>query len=202
MHDKELSLHRQYGCGHRQRHPIGTYKTMNDGLVAAIVFDNEEQNDEEPENIHKDPDDPYNLPLDIALIEYASRDPKMLDKALCGLNAKEWQEALDYKISQFEKHGTWVVQDLPPGQMAIPCSEVVRVKRGPNGEVQCYRVRIVAGGHRQVEGVNYTKTFLAAAKIPTVCAVLANAAHQDWEIEHIDIKSVYLNAPLKEEIYM
>ena len=36
----------------------------------------------------------------------------------------------------------------------------------------------------------------------TVCAVLANAAHQDWEIEHIDVKSAYLNAPLKEEINM
>ena len=38
--------------------------------------------------------------------------------------------------------------------------------------------------------------------MPTICTVLANAAHQDWEIEHIDVKSEYLNAPLKEEIYM
>ena len=32
--------------------------------------------------------------------------------------------------------------------------------------------------------------------------VLANTAHQDWEIEHVDVKSSYLNAPLKETIYM
>ena len=38
--------------------------------------------------------------------------------------------------------------------------------------------------------------------MPTVHAVLANAAHQDWQIEHIDIKSAYLNALLKKEIYM
>ena len=151
---------------------MDTHKTMNDGLVAAIVFDNKEQDNKEPENTHKDPDDHYNLPPDIALIGYASRDPKMLDEALHGLNAKEWQEALDHKISQLERHGTWVVQDLPLGQTAIPCSEVVRVKRGPNGKVQSYRVRIVARGHRQVEGVNYTKTLLAAAKMPTICVVL------------------------------
>ena len=53
-----------------------------------------------------------------------------------------------------------------------------------------------------MEGVNYTKTFSAAEKMPTVCIVLANAAEQDWEIEHIDVKSAYLNAPLKETIYM
>ena len=38
--------------------------------------------------------------------------------------------------------------------------------------------------------------------MPTVRVVLANAAHQDWEIEHVDVKSAYLNAPLKETIYM
>ena len=53
-----------------------------------------------------------------------------------------------------------------------------------------------------MEGVNYTEMFSAAAKMPTVRAVLANAAHQDWEVEHIDMKSAYLNAPLSETIYM
>ena len=142
----------------------------------------------------------YDLPPDIAAIGHAGSDPKTLDEALRGPNEKEWQKALDYEINQLQKLGTWVVEDLPPGQMAIPCSEVVKVKRGPNGEVQSYRVRIVAGGHRQVEGVNYTETFSAAAKMPTVRVVLANATHQDWEIEHVDVKSAYLNAPLQETI--
>ena len=60
----------------------------------------------------------------------------------------------------------------------------------------------MAGGHRQIEGINYTETFSAAAKMPTVCAVLANAAQQDWVIEHVDVKSAYLNAPLKKVIFM
>jgi len=90
-----------------------------------------------------------------------------------------------------------VVEDLPKGHTAIPCSEVLKIKRGPNGEIQSYRMRIVAGGRRQVEGVNYSETFSAAAKMPTTCAVLANATQQDWEIEHVDVKSAYLNAPLK-----
>ena len=66
----------------------------------------------------------------------------------------------------------WVAKDLPPGQLAIPCSEVVGVKCGPDSEVQSYQVRIVAGGHRQIEGVNYTETFLAATKIPTYMSFL------------------------------
>ena len=68
------------------------------------------------------------------------------------------------------------MEDLSAGQSAIPCREVMRVKRGLDGKVQSYGVWIVASGHRQVEGV----TFSAAAKMPTVRVVLANAAHQDW----------------------
>ena len=60
----------------------------------------------------------------------------------------------------------------------------------------------MAGGHRQIKGINYTEMFSAAAKMPTVCAVLANAAQQDWAIEHVDVKSAYLNAPLKEVIFI
>jgi len=86
--------------------------------------------------------------------------------------------------------------------LTIPFSEVLKVKRGPDGEVQSYQVRIVAGGHRQVKGINYTETFSAAVKMPTIQVILANAAHQDWKIKHVDVKSAYLNAPLKEMIYM
>ena len=51
-----------------------------------------------------------------------------LDEALQGPNAKQWQVALDYEISQFEKLGTWVIEDLPKGQTTILCSEVLKEK--------------------------------------------------------------------------
>jgi hypothetical protein len=73
---------------------------------------------------------------------------------------------------------------------------------GPTGKVETYRIRVVAGGHKQVEGINYMETFLAAVKMPSVRVVLVNAAEQDWEIHQIDVKSAYLQAPLKETIYM
>ena len=36
----------------------------------------------------------------------------------------------------------------------------------------------------------------------SICVVLGNAAQQDWEIHQVNVKSVYLNAPLEEEVYM
>ena len=108
---------------------------------------------------------------------------------------------LDYEIGQLEKLGTWVIEDLPKGHNAIPCSTVLKEKCGLDGEITSYRVHIVTGGHRQVKGVNYTETFSSAAKMTTIQVVLANAAIQDWEIEHVDVKSVYLNMTLKEALH-
>ena len=154
-------------------------------------------------NIPEDEEDwEVELPPDFMLIGVLGTEPKSLDDALSGPHTKEWQTVLDYEIGQLEKLGTWVIEDLPKGHNAIPCSAVLKEKRGPDGEITSYRVRIVAGGHRQVEGVNYSETFSSAAKMPTVQLVLANAATQDWEIEHVGIKSAYLNVTLKETIYM
>ena len=95
-----------YGRGQRSRPAPGTYRMMNDGLVSALV------QEYEPE------DEP--LPPYFALIRPMNFEPKSLDKALRGPDAGKWQESLDYEISQLEKLGTWVVEDLPKGQMAIP----------------------------------------------------------------------------------
>jgi hypothetical protein len=198
----EAEQSQSYGPGRRvQPKPKGIYAKMNGGLVAGVSV-TEQLDDEDP--LIELPDDQLftDLPPDFALIGGLNPEPTSIDEALRGPDAQKWQEALDYEINQLEKMGTWVVEDLPAGQTAIPCSVVLKIKRGPDGEIQSYRVRIVAGGHRQVEGINYTETFSAAAKMPTVRVVLANAAEQDWEIEHVDVKSAYLNAPLEETIYM
>ena len=142
------------------------------------------------------------LSPDFALVRSIGSDLKMLDEALQGPDAKHWQEVLDYEIGQLEELQTWEIVDPHQGHKAIPCSEVIKVKHGPNGETLSYWVRIVAGGHRHIKGINYTETFSAMAKMPMVHVILANAAHQNWEIEHIDVKSAYLNAKLKELIYM
>ena len=98
--------------------------------------------------------------------------------------------------------GAWEIVDLPEGETAIPYQIVFKEKLDGEGKIEMYRVRIVAGGHKQVEGHSYNETFTTAAKSPSIRVVLGNAAHQDWEIEHVDIKSAYLNVLLREKVYM
>lgn len=91
----------------------------------------------------------------------------MLDEALHGPNAKEWQAAYDYKINQLLKMEVFIIEDLPAGEMAIPYSLIFKEKLGTTGNVESFQVCLVAGGHKQTEGVNYEETFSSAAKPPT-----------------------------------
>ena len=78
------------------------------------------------------------LPLDFALIGTLCTELKSLDDALSGPCTKEWQTVLDYKISQLEKLGTWVIEDLPKGHNAILCSAMLKDKHSPDGEITSY----------------------------------------------------------------
>ena len=98
--------------------------------------------------------------------------------------------------------GAWEVVDLPEGEKVIPYQIIFKEKLDSEGKIQTYRVRIVAGGHKQIAGKSYDETFAVAAKVPSIRVILGNAVVQDWEIHHVDIKSAYLNAPLKERVYM
>jgi hypothetical protein len=49
---------------------------------------------------------------------------------------------------------------------------------------------------------SYIETFTPTTNMTTICTVLTIAAHHDWGIHQVDIKSTYLNATLKDTIYM
>ena len=78
------------------------------------------------------------LSPDFATVGSMGTEPESIDKALRGPNADKWQAALDYQISQLEKLGTWVIEDLPKGEPVIPCTEVLKEKRGDTHPISLY----------------------------------------------------------------
>jgi hypothetical protein len=186
------------GHGFRPRPPPGSYCTANKGLL--MVFDDPITNDNFADQIGIDWMPAINPKW--ANISVFPNEPKMLDQVLRSADGPEWAKAHDYSIRQLEKMGVWEIVDLPEGEKAIPHSEIFQDKCGPDGEIEVRRVRIVTGGHKQIKGIDYGETFSATAKMPLVQVVLANAAIQDWEIHHVNIKSAYLNVNMDHIVYM
>jgi hypothetical protein len=75
-------------------------------------------------------------------------------------------------------------------------------KCGADGEKLKLQARSVANGQQQQYGLNYIETFTPTTNMTTIRTILTIAAHHDWGIHQVDIKSAYLNATLKDTIYM
>ena len=68
---------------------------------------------------------------------------------------------------------TWDLVPLPKGKKLVRCKWVYRIKYGPDGKVDKHKARLVAKGFSQVEGIDYTETFAAIAKMNSICLVLS-----------------------------
>ena len=75
-------------------------------------------------------------------------------------------------------------------------------KRGADGKVENYKARLIAKGYRQCYGIDYDETFSPVAILKSSRIMLAIAAHLDYEIWQMDVKTAFLNGELDEEVYM
>jgi hypothetical protein len=91
---------------------------------------------------------------------------------------------------------------LPEGRKAIGSRWVFSLKTDENSNITHHKACFVAQGYTQVEGINYMETLVAVAKYDTVWILLALAAKFDIELDQIDIYTTFLNAELKEDIYL
>ncbi|GKB90616.1 retrovirus-related pol polyprotein from transposon TNT 1-94, partial [Tanacetum coccineum] len=62
--------------------------------------------------------------------------------------------------------------------------------------------RLVAKGYDQEEGINFEESFTPVARLKAVRIFVAYAAHKNFPIYQIDVKTAFLNGPLKEEVFV
>jgi hypothetical protein len=60
----------------------------------------------------------------------------------------------------------------------------------------------VTKGYSQVEGFNFEETFAPIVRLELIRILLAYATHHDFKLYQMDVKSVFLNGPIKEEVYV
>jgi hypothetical protein len=79
---------------------------------------------------------------------------------------------------------------------------VYKVKYNVDGSVQRNKARLVAKGYLQEPGVDFHETFAPIARLDTVRALISLAAQKGWLLYQLDVKLAFLNAELKEEVYV
>nr|GFB01900.1 copia protein [Tanacetum cinerariifolium] len=60
----------------------------------------------------------------------------------------------------------------------------------------------IAKGYAQEEGIDFEESFALVSRLEAVWIFIAYAAHMSFPIYHMDVKTAFLNGPLKEEVYV
>ncbi|GJU07392.1 retrovirus-related pol polyprotein from transposon TNT 1-94 [Tanacetum coccineum] len=133
-------------------------------------------------------------------VDFLSEDePKKVSKAL---KHPGWVDAMQEKLNQFARNKVWILVPAPYGKTIIGSKRVFRNKRDETGIVIKNKARLVAQGYNQKEGIDYDETFAPAARIEAIRIFLAFATYMNFTVYQMDVKSVFLNVKLKEEVYV
>ncbi|GJU18451.1 retrovirus-related pol polyprotein from transposon TNT 1-94 [Tanacetum coccineum] len=96
----------------------------------------------------------------------------------------------------------WELVDKPFGKTVIKLKWLWKNKK--KDEVQTVirnKAILVAKGYAQEEGTDFEESFALVARLEAVQIFVAYAAHKSFPIYQMEVKTEFLNGPLKEEVY-
>ncbi|GJR45693.1 putative ribonuclease H-like domain-containing protein [Tanacetum coccineum] len=105
-------------------------------------------------------------------------------------------------LSHEEPKKVWSLVDLPHGKRAIGTKWVYKNKKDERGIVIRNKIRLVAQGYTQEEGIDYDEVFAPVAKIEAIGLFLAYVSFKDFVVYQMDVKSAFLYGKIEEEFYV
>jgi hypothetical protein len=121
-------------------------------------------------------------------VEDALRDP-------------DWVVAMQEELNNFTRNEVWHLVPRPD-QNVVGTKWVFRNKQDEHGVVTRKKARLVAKGYSQVEGLDFDETYALVARLESIHILLAYATYHGFKLYQMDVKSAFLNGPIKEEVYV
>ena len=79
------------------------------------------------------------------------------------------------------------------GRSLLPSKLVLKHKYNAKGEVIYKKVRLYIWGDKQTPNINYFKTFTSIVRYNTFRFLIAKVAAKDLKLNHINVKTIFLN---------
>nr|GEW33753.1 copia protein [Tanacetum cinerariifolium] len=121
---------------------------------------------------------------------------------IIALRDADWVSAMQDELDQFARLKVWSLVPRPEGKSVIKTKWIFTNKKDKNSLVIRNKARLIAFGYSQQEGIDYDETFAPVARIEAIRLFLAYAAHKDFTVYQMDVKTAFLNGILKEEVYV
>jgi hypothetical protein len=131
----------------------------------------------------------------------SSFEPQKVHKALSDL---DWVNSMQEELECFTRNEVRSIFERPKDHRinVIGTKWVFKKKQDENGVVTLNKARLAVQGFAQIEGLDYEDTFAPVARLEAIRLLLAYASYHDFKLYQMDVKSAFLNGPLKEEAYV
>ncbi|GJU42078.1 integrase, catalytic region, zinc finger, CCHC-type containing protein, partial [Tanacetum coccineum] len=113
-----------------------------------------------------------------------------------------WIESMQDELNQFKLLDVWELVECPIGRNIIAVKWIWKNKTGAENKVIQNKSRLIAKGYGQEEGINFKESFAPVARLEAIRIFMAYAAYKNFPIYQMDIKTAFLNGPLKEEVFV
>jgi hypothetical protein len=126
-------------------------------------------------------------PLSIIQLEPFRVEEALLDP--------DWVLAIQEELNNFKRNEVWTLVPRPK-QNVVGTKWVFRNKQDEHGVVTRNKA------YAQVAGLDFEGTFAPVARLESIRILLAYATHHSFRLFQMDVKSAFLNGPIKEEVYV
>jgi hypothetical protein len=113
----------------------------------------------------------------------------------------DWIVAMQEELNNFTRNEVWHLVPRP-NQNVVGTKWVFRNKQDKHGVVTRNKARLVAKGYSQVKRLDFDETYAPIARLESICILLAYATYHGFKLYQMDVKSAFLNGPIKEEVYV
>nr|GEX76806.1 retrovirus-related Pol polyprotein from transposon TNT 1-94 [Tanacetum cinerariifolium] len=186
-------------------HNIGNLNvhTFNQPQVFKYRWTKEHPLEQVRENPSKPVQTRRQLATDLEMCMFAltvsTAKPKNIKEAMAD---SAWIEAMQEELHQFDRLQVWELVDKSFGKTVIRLKWLWKNKKYEDQTVIRNTARLVAKGYAQEEGIDFEESFVPVARLEDVRIFVAYAAHKSFPIYQMDVKTAFLNSPLKEGVYV
>jgi hypothetical protein len=113
-----------------------------------------------------------------------------------------WRKVMMEEMMSIEENDTCSLIDLPPSRKLIMVKWVIKVKWDEHRVVCKHKACLMVKGYAQWHNIDYDEAFVPVAQLDSVRLLITLTTHEGWEVHHMDVKLVFLNSGLHDEVYV
>jgi hypothetical protein len=113
-----------------------------------------------------------------------------------------WKDAMTQEYQSIMKNDVGEIFLRPEGKSVITSKWIYKIKNATDGSIENYKVRFLARGFSQKEGLDYELTFTPISRYTSIKIIISLASIMGCISHHMDVKSVFLNRVIEEEFYI